>query len=253
MITNWMRTSRNSSIFRKNKMTADNRNSLSRVAAAIAIELLKSKPSWPLDLLNIYLDDALGCRQWVDAPELNYLTQNLLEWTKHCSEAPLLSTHILDEHDDSSEEEEVLDGSSSSLITGRPALPEVYDRFQGRHDEALNIVFGVLANRSGLEVGKISLSNAKEYTELIRSSTPLTGALMNASSFLVNTMQSFCFLAPIRFLAAKCMSIWITNPALVEHVGRLLSQIGQGLLGKSLCLSTLSFLSLSRNKERTSS
>jgi hypothetical protein len=55
---------------------------------------------------------------------------------------------------------------------------------------------------------------------------------MNASSALVNTMQSFCFLSPIRFLAAKCMSIWITNPALVEHVGRLLSHIGQGLLGK---------------------
>lgn len=241
MITNWMRTSRNSSIFRKNKMTTDNRNALSRVAGAITIELLKTKPSWPLDLLSIYLDDALGCRQWVDAPELSFLTQNILEWTKHCS-APSLSTlNTSEEQNDSSEEEEVLDASSSTLITGGLSLPEVCDRYQGRHDEALNVVFTTLTNRSGVDVGNISLSNVKEFTEIIRSSTPSTGALMNASSFLVNTMQSFCSLPPIRFLAAKCMSIWITNPALVEHVGRLLSHIGQGLLGKLLLSSYSSF------------
>jgi hypothetical protein len=243
MITNWMRTSRNISLFRKNKILNESRNALSRVAAAITIELLKTKASWPLDLLNIYLDDALGCRQWVDAPELSYLTQNLLEWTKYCnfiqfppssnlSSSSLPSSSFEHESSDD-EEEEVLDASSSSLITsGGHTLPDICDRYHGRHEEALNIIFTTLATRSGVDMTTVSLSSISEYIRLIQISSPTTGALMNASSALVNTMQSFCFLSPIRFLAAKCMSIWITNPALVEHVGRLLSHIGQGLLGE---------------------
>lgn len=183
--------------------------------------------SWPLDLLNIYLDDALGCRQWVDAPELSFLTKNLIEWTNYA----ILSSNMFNtsfiEEDDSSGEEEILDASTNSTNNG--ILSDICDRFQGRHNEALNIIFSTLANRCGLEVNKISLNSPKEYTQIIHSLNPSSTSLMNASSVLITTMQSFYLLPPIRFLATKCMSIWITNPALVEYVGRLLFQIGQGL------------------------
>lgn len=231
MILDWMRTSRNMALFRKNKHN-ESRNSLSRVAGAITIELLKEKVSWPLELLNIYLDDALGCRQWVDAPELAFLTKNLLEWTKYCDlSSPTSNSSSNSLHDDSSEEEEILDASTNSLITGGAVVPDVCDRYKGRHDEALKTVFETLSDRCGIKIENNTLSTTDEYTRFVFSSAPVTGSLMNAGIFLVNTMQTFCFLSPVRYLAAKCMSIWISNPALVEHVGRLLASIGQGLLG----------------------
>lgn len=227
MILNWMRTSRNLSLFRKNKQ-GDGRNSLSRVAGAIVTELFKGTTSWPIELLSVYLDDALGCRQWVDAPELAILTKNLLEWTKYCDSSStkpsFQESHL---HDDSSGEEEILDSSTSSILTS----PDTSDRFQGRHDEALRTVFFILAERCGIATESPNILTVDEYTQFILSSAPSTGCLMNTGGFLVSTMHSFCRLSPVRYLAAKCLSIWISNPALVEHVGRLLTGIGQGLLG----------------------
>jgi hypothetical protein len=224
---NWMRTSKNLAIFKKNSKGLNGaRNSLSRVAGAITVELLRNKLSWPLELLNIYLDDALGCRQWVDAPELSFLTQNLLEWTKYSNQAPSILLSSAAVQDESSGEEEILDASMDSL---QSSGSDVCDRFRGRHDEAFNLVFSTLAKRCGTEVEKLSLGSPGGYTQAISSLNPSSTALMNASSLLITTIQSFCIMPPIRYLAAKCMATWISNPALVEYVGRLLTHIGQGL------------------------
>ena len=231
-----MTTSKYILLYKKNK-TLNSKNSLTRLGGLILIELYKNKLSWPLELLSLYLDDSLGCRQWVDSIELLFLTQNLLEWIKHLNltsnnnkiKKKKSNQEEKEEEDEenSSGEEEILDTSSNSMNNGM--LFDIYDRFQGRHDDALKIVFHTLAQRCGLKIDKISETSSTEYTQIIQELNPSTNSLMNASSVLITTMQSFCSLPPIRFLATKCISIWISNPALIEYVGRLLLQIGQSL------------------------
>lgn len=231
-IINWLFTSKNSSIYKKGRGTDDNK-SLPVTAAKILYECYKSTAIWPNKLIDAYLDDALGFRVWVDNPSVSAFCGNLTYWTQLCdnmlskrnppssqnkidlsSDSGSVVGNVVLEDESSGDEEEVIleESSATTALVDSPLSHHeesralITDRFFGQYLALSDTVSSILLSRSG-----------------------------TSSSQIIITFNTFCTLASVRLLATRCIQTWLGNPALVEHIGRLIMRIVECLLaaGKS--------------------
>lgn len=228
MLLHWLNTSKNSVIYKKSRSISGQNGSLPIIAGKVLFECYRTSSTWPTTLVEAYLDDAMGCRQWVDSPQLSSFCENLLHWTTTISELPSYDSTLVDpsssetaesatmpppspvdlslsSEDSSGDEEEIVIEESSSTsppaTSGRSEMV-VRDRFVGMHSTLSQLVLRGLQERFSSGI---------------------------SSSQLISTFYSFCRISSVRLLASKCLPTWLGNPALVEHVGRLMSRIAESI------------------------
>ena len=64
-------------------------SSLAALSAMVLYDLNKDLPRWPLSYAELYLDDALGARQWVDSIDARSFCSNIVQslvQTQQCTE-----------------------------------------------------------------------------------------------------------------------------------------------------------------------
>jgi hypothetical protein len=218
-------------------------------AGKVLYECYKSTAAWPTVLVDAYLDDALGCREWVDNPSLTAFCGNLLYWTKFCDtvlskqtlsnerEIELSSDdesnvgNVTFEESSGDEEEVVIEESSTPTLAANlsHSPPPQHSQSQGQGIHALTPppIHNNNPNITDRFCGHyLALSDTVSAMLLARSSI--------SSSQVIMTVQTFCSLASIRLLATKCIPAWLGNPALVEHIGRLISRVAECLLAAGM-------------------
>lgn len=62
-------------------ISSDSSSPLTVLIAKILFSVYLNQEHWPLELLEIYIEDSLGPRQWIDSLDTVLFTQNLLHWT----------------------------------------------------------------------------------------------------------------------------------------------------------------------------
>ena len=107
------------------------------LCASILYSLYKNEESWPIEFLELYLDDALGTRLWVETSDASLFSQNLVEWASHCSKIHFFTKvtnqttldeiedgEEVDKDSDSSGDEEILEeGTGGSLSSAKVSAP----------------------------------------------------------------------------------------------------------------------------------
>lgn len=138
------------------------------LAAQIIFCLHGEDKQWPLELLELYLEDALGPRQWVDSEGTKLFCRNLQLWANKkissdmSDKSSLLKrkrdVEVPDGSGESSGEEEILEESQDHFgnakrltIEERMQKIECIDRFSHIAGEAQGLVIRVLRKRAGLQ------------------------------------------------------------------------------------------------------
>jgi hypothetical protein len=66
---------------KRTSMNSGESSALAVMAANSLFKIYYKQEDWPLELLELYLDDSLGKRQWVDSSETETFCKNLTCWT----------------------------------------------------------------------------------------------------------------------------------------------------------------------------
>lgn len=190
---------------------------LAVVAATVIHRLNKGSHVWPEKVLELYLDDALGARMWVDAPESRQFVTSLLSWTT-APASNASSTNGMNNNsgssgssgrgafakmeqdggDDSSGDEEILEDSSPRFVA---AAPSSSGPFAGSHASLLELTMRALNSRINPNAGT---------------------AIVSGTWTLLVTLGELLGLAEVRSLAAAHLERWLVNPVLFERVCSLL-------------------------------
>ena len=173
-----------------------------------------------MDLLELYLDDALHSRLWVDCNELLTFQLNFLKWISCYNEKLYSHNHIniqnneLSLSDISSDgEEEVLEGDTNNQIpqcSGTNFILEddaVIDRYSTDHKAAEELVL-------------INLKNRLSSPTFLKTSSGSSG-----TTSIIKTISSFAGLASIRLLASSYLEKWMNNPVFADLVRDLVQTI----------------------------
>jgi hypothetical protein len=243
------------------------RDSSSPLAVLVAKTLYtayQDEPHWPLDLLELYMEDILGQRQWIDSPETTLLVRNLLCWTTSTERnidsaitSPLIGT---------SESRTVtslptIDGVKfSDIIQCAKSGPmdvsgDLYSHYHSSDDESSGDE-EVLEESSGRQADVIieeqtlppikPIPDVSDRFSLTRDAAKaivisiLTqksghgagrqqGQGNTSTSTVVIAMSCFCGLSEIRELSSNCLERWLGNPAIVDCVKILLSRMAECL------------------------
>lgn len=244
-------------------MGRKNLSSMTSVMAAHILHLgYKADQHWSVDFLALYLDDALGARQWVDCDndsEVTLFCQNITCFGE-MKESQTVGV-VKDEHSspskddmvilsDSSDEEEVIEGGDGTKVESIPVLVSVaprttltiMNRFRKTQKDALNMIVHTIFERCR---GQSSVSleesfNSADiplpvYPEMSSHASKIISSIPIGSSWaLIATMTTFCeHLPAVRLLASICLERWVANPTVSEYVRRFLSQI-VSVLSKSI-------------------
>ena len=242
-------------VVRKTSMAQSNDSSspIAVFAAKALFSVYHEILEWPLDLLELYMDDALGQRQWVDSPLTSTFTKALLHWTvstgivavkpdissipparknatkkaqSNCEEGEVMEIPS-NSDDDSSGDEEVLEessGVSAGCTSGHqaPSKPAPTIQPLAKDDRATD---RFIENRQAAKAIVIDLLTLKSG----HAAGKQQGQGTTSTSTIVVTMSSFCGLPEIRQLASYCLDRWLGNPAIVDHVKSLLSRMAECL------------------------
>ena len=60
---------------------AENSMPLAVLAARVIFYCYNEEEDWPLELLELFIEDSMGARQWVDSPDTAVFCRNLVCWT----------------------------------------------------------------------------------------------------------------------------------------------------------------------------
>jgi chorismate mutase len=173
---------------------------------------------WPIGLLELYLEDAVSMRAWVDAKEATKFVQNLTMWASE----PGSNAHQRHRkrtqsfEDESSGDEEVMEiGNNSSMIEPE-VVPETCDRYAERHGEAADLVVSFLSSKAGIA------APASNTTASAGASSSAPAKLGN----VVKAVTTFCQLPRIReTFGSPFIAKLLGNPALVDDVRKLAMKI----------------------------
>ena len=177
---------------------------LAVMAAEIVILAFKDRTPWPLDFIDVYIDDAINCRMWVDAKESSSFTKILLSFA---NESPLPMEplrHTSDLADDSSSGEEEVVESSAKNIT---------DSDEGKSLSLLR--FEPAAARSRL-------------VQLVRGCLVEGRAKTNTFS-LIETLTDVCSVTEIRPLMCAHLEKWANNPAFSAALKALIERTASNI------------------------
>ena len=233
---------------------------LAVMAASVLGKLLAAESHWPVDLLELYFDDALGARWWVgsSSPDAALFCDNLLAWTtsqstddhshhghSNHSSSSISNKAIEDDGNDSSSgEEEVIEESEGKKQKHQNKAVEGLDR-RVLAAAATSIttttttaaaaggggVASAVYNRfskCGREAMDLTLSwlNAR-LDPKSTSSAALSSANFSSGTWtVVATIASLCGLGEVRRLAVTYLrESWLKNPALEDSVPVLFKRL----------------------------
>ena len=226
--------------------TNDNKDSfpLQALCASILHDLNENSFEWPIEFIEIYLEDALGARIWVDSVQAYAFCESMTKkYTPSTSVSALLKANEGDDSDSSSGNEEVMEDStaaavaavaaeavekriisnstthtntssttavvpgssgSSSALASKGSGKSTIYRFPGNHAEVQSVIKSRIESRVGITDGQITSAG--------------TGAM-------IETIKTFCHIPSVRLIASKCLDKWITNPALADQVKDLVKHL----------------------------
>ena len=243
------------------------RDSSSPLAVLVAKTLYtayQDEPHWPLDLLELYMDDVLGQRQWIDSPETNILVRNLLCWTTPTErniDSTITSSLIQTSESRTVTSSLIIDDETSTDIVGYPKSDPIdvsedpYSLYRSSDEESSgdeevleesscrpadsvvehqtlpamkpipDVSDRFSLTRDAAKAIVISLLTQKSGHGTSRQQ----GQGNTSTSTVVIAMSSFCGLAEIRELSSNCLERWLGNPAIVDCVKILLSRMAECL------------------------
>jgi hypothetical protein len=230
------------------------------LAANILFLLFKQDSAWPLEFLELYFDDALGCRNWVDADESQLFISNLLFWTKTinknrkllANKAFIKEDHkdgvlnSMDQYEDQEGDLMVEDIISSGISASKgiisvntfvvETIPDLCDRYRDNAIDALDLTLSVLYSRCDNSVPSQTLVSLNCFVpSIISSSDSKTVKNRNqptCNSYLLKVKQSqvwtllstlslFCEIDEIKILCINCLEVWFRNVAIADYAKKL--------------------------------
>jgi hypothetical protein len=257
------------SIYGANKKIIIGRKNISSksscLAASILYRLYYRENSWPFDFFVLYLDDALGARQWVDSDDdsglfaKNICAKDVSTSAKkiptgrdqNFSMVSALSNDI-NNSENEEEEEEILDEGSSNtnsmeidsvlLVSSMPISPSssyradlsVRYRFTYCSEDVRTLLLNILIDRCKSQLNT-SLDNILKAINFIIPSIAdvdsdikvLQGNTQSSNTWtIIATMLTFCEQYEIiRLLSGFCLERWMNNPAIGDYVKTYLTEI----------------------------
>lgn len=212
----------------------------SEMAASILYRLFVETSIWPVDFMEIYLDDALGCRQWVDS-----LDESVAFFCKNITSSPSLLdsssiNHAVEQmHADIDGDEEILE--EEILEEGGVKTPDVWNkptlnlsliqyRFSDNSETVKLLVERILVEkcRSTTTISVEDLIKTYGYQNTQKSTSSeriLESTSQSGTWALVLTVSTFLYDTLIRLIATYCIDKWLNNPALVSYVKIFLHQL----------------------------
>ena len=215
----------------------DNKESfpLQALCASILHDLNEHVFEWPIEFIEIYLEDALGSRMWVDAVQASAFCECITKkYTPQSVSASIQKIHGGEDSDSSSGDEEVLEDSAavttipaprqSGTDTTKPfpTIPvtqcssssiapngksTIY-RFPTNHSDAQLVIKTKIESKVGIADGQVTSSGTWS---------------------MIETIKTFCHLSSVRSIASKCVDKWILNPALSDQVKDLVKHLTECL------------------------
>lgn len=241
------------------------------LASALVVSALRDVCEWPLELLSIYMSDALEGRQWVEHPDCSLLVQNIrTAWSPSGTDtAPLASeidqpqvsaanvSNVAQTGDDSSSGEEMDVEDENGVVVGAGIVPIVAHGHQ-----AIAAVVGIQVDQSALYASPGPLVADRYNSRLETAQSIVVGhlvarleglnletegfsskALLGATKCnnftgstgttwqVVDTLAELAPLPAARTLAAAHLAKWLQSPAYGEKAQSLLMVLAEALQG----------------------
>lgn len=241
----------------------DSSSPLAVLVAKTLFTVYQDEPHWPLDLLELFMDDILGQRQWIDSSESVLLVKNLTCWTTSTErniDCTITSTTVATSEHRTVTPVLVSENGKSSDVTISPKSDlidlseEIHSNYHSSDDESSGDE-EVLEESSGRPADVIMdqrlLPPAKKIpdiydrfsltrdeakaivisllTQKSGNGAGRQGQGNTSTSTVVIAMSCFCGLSEIRELSSNCMERWLGNPAIVDCVKVLLSRMAECL------------------------
>ena len=214
------------------------------LAANAIFKLNTSSHVWPEKIFELYLDDALGARMWVDSPETKAFVSSLLSWTRiaapSAAPTPALapapapaptpaaqaqSSYKMGADDESSGDEEILEDSSPRISLAMSVVSSTSSSSSSLSSSSSG------AARTGSSTGSscgdasareplLALTLRALHSRLDPNAT--TTSVISGTWTLIVTIRELLGLAEVRSLAVAHLERWLVNPVLFEHVCGLL-------------------------------
>jgi hypothetical protein len=175
---------------------------------------------WPTELLEMYLDDAVGQRAWVDSKNTVIFVQNIVYWAGEGRDADSRLLRRKGDEDDSSGDEEVMEDGDHPVVSENKAAGPVYDRYLHCVNDVTAIVINFLSLKAGM-----GPATADSATGRPGVAVPAAPAKLGN---VVKTVATFCELPKVRkSFGAPFIIKLLGNPALVDDVRKLTSRISE--------------------------